>query len=135
MGHGISLSLVGIADTYVRKDSESVSASLSASLISFETRNSPCRVIRVGILASCANMSKQKGALSPFEGSFFNDLSNRTSFYFSLSSGGDDAKAWTSAVVPNVVGCCISLRGLVVLSQILSSRPGTYWLRGSGLHY
>ena len=25
-------------------------------------------------------MSKQKGALSPFGGSFFNDLSNRTSF-------------------------------------------------------
>jgi len=42
------------------------SASLSASLISFERRSNSCRVIRAGILASCANMSKWKETLRPF---------------------------------------------------------------------
>ena len=56
--------------TCVRKDSESASASLSASLVSFESQSSSCRVIRARILASCANMSKRKGVLSPLKGSF-----------------------------------------------------------------
>ena len=101
------MSLVGIVGTYVRKDSELASTSLSASLTSFERRSSSCRVIRAGILASCANMSKRKGALSPFGGSFFNNLLDQTSFCFLLSSGGDGVEAWTGAVVPNVIGYCV----------------------------
>ena len=54
-------------------------------------------------------MSKQKGASSLLGGSFFNNLSIQTSFYFPLSSGGDGAKSWTGAVVPEIVGCCVSL--------------------------
>jgi len=100
--------IIGIAGTCVRKDSESESASLSASIVSFERQSSSCRVIRVEILASCANISKQKGALSPFGGSFFNNLSNRTSFCFPLSNDGDGAETWTGAVVPNVIGYCVS---------------------------
>jgi len=48
-------------------------------------------MIRAEILTSYANMSKRKGAMSPFEGSFFDDLSNWTSFCFSLSRGRDGA--------------------------------------------
>ena len=77
-GHKILLSLVGITSTSVRKDFELASASLSAFLVSFESQSSSCRVIQAGILASCANMSKWKGVLSPLEGSFFKDLSNPT---------------------------------------------------------
>jgi len=51
-GHGVPLSLVGIDDTCIRKDSESASASLSASLVSLERRSSSCKVVRAGILAS-----------------------------------------------------------------------------------
>jgi len=84
------------------------SASLRASLVSFNRRSSSCRVIRAGILENCVNMSKRKGVFSPFEGSFFNNLSNRTSFCFPLSSGGDGTETWNGAVVPNVVSCCVS---------------------------
>jgi len=107
-GHGILSSSVGIIGTCVKKVSESASASLSASLISFERQSSSYKVIRARILASCANISRRKGALSPLGGSFFNDLSNRTSFYFPLSSGGDGTEAWTGAVAPNVVRYCVS---------------------------
>jgi len=51
-------SSLGIAGTYVRKISESVSASLSTSLISFERKSSLYKVIRARIVASCANMPK-----------------------------------------------------------------------------
>ena len=66
--------LLGIG-TCVRNDSESASASLSASLDSFERQSSSCRVIRAGILANYVNMSKRKGALSLMEGFFFKDSS------------------------------------------------------------
>jgi len=58
--------LVGIVDTCVRKDYESACASLSASFVSFERWSSLCKVIRFGILASCANLSKQKRSVEPF---------------------------------------------------------------------
>jgi len=105
--YGVPLSLVGIAGTCVGKDSELASASLSASLVSFERRSSSCRVIQVGILASYANMSNWKGTLRLCEEIFFNAFSNWTSFCFSLSSGWDGAWAWI-VVVPDVVGCCVS---------------------------
>jgi len=63
-GCGAPLLSVGINSTCVRKDSESASASLSASLVFLEILSSSCRVIRAGILASCANISKRKGVLS-----------------------------------------------------------------------
>ena len=54
----------------------------------------------VGILANCANILKRKGALSLYEGVFFNALSNWISFYLSLFNGRDGAEAWTGATVP-----------------------------------
>ena len=57
---GLSVTL-GISGICVRNDSELASASLSASLVSLERRRSLCMVIRAGILASWANMSKRKG--------------------------------------------------------------------------
>ena len=63
-GHKAPSSCVRIC-TCVRNDSESVRASLSASLISLKRQSSSCRVIRAGILANCVNMSKRKGILSP----------------------------------------------------------------------
>jgi len=66
-----------------------------------ERRSSSCRLIRAGILANCANMSKQKGVLSPLEGFFFKDSSKRISFCFSLSFS---TGTWTGAGIPNVVG-------------------------------
>ena len=57
LGHRVSSSLIGTVGTCVRKVSESASASLSAPLVSFERRSSLYRVIRAGIVASCANMS------------------------------------------------------------------------------
>ena len=110
LGYRVPLLLVEIAGTCVRKDSGSECASLSASLVSFERRSSSCRVIRAGILASCANTSKRKEALSPFEGSLFKDLSNQTSFCFSLSSGRDGTETWTGAVISDVVAA-LSHRG------------------------
>ena len=59
------MSSLGVSDICVRNDSELASAFLSASLVSFERRSSSCMVIRVEILANWANMSKQKGMLSP----------------------------------------------------------------------
>ena len=87
--------------TCVRNNSESTKASLSASLVSLERQSSSCRVIRAGILTNWANMSKQKGVLSPLKGFFFKDSSKQISFYFSLSFG---AGAWTGAVIPDFVG-------------------------------
>ena len=112
------MSLKGIASTCVKKDSESASASLNASLVSFERRSNSCRVRQARILGSCANISKRKGALSPLEGFFFKNLSNQTSFCFSLFSGRDGVEAWTGAVILNVIGCC-PIGGLVVLLQVL----------------
>ena len=85
-GHSAPMSSIGIEGTSVKNNFELASASLSAYLISLERRSSSCRVIRAGILANCANMLKPKGALIPWEGVFFNALSKRTSFCFSLSS-------------------------------------------------
>ena len=130
--HRVLLSLIGIAGTYVRQDSESTSTSLSASLISFKRQSSSCRVIWAKILASYANMLKWKGALSPFEGSFFNDLSNRTSIWFFLSSSPNSAEAWTGTCSQHCWLLCL-ICSPVVLSQALSSRSGAYWLRDSGL--
>ena len=78
---------------YVRNDSELASASLSASLVSFERRRSSCMVIRAGILASWANMSKRKGVSSPGPEGFFRTWSNRTSFGFSFPLVGTEADA------------------------------------------
>ena len=58
-------------------------------------------------------MSKQKGELSPFEGSFFNDLSNQTSICFPLSSGG---------VVPKLGLVQLLLMLLAVVSRRGSDR-------------
>ena len=121
-GHEVSLSLAGFADTCVRKDSESASSSPSASLVLFERRSSSCRVIQAGILVSYANISKGKGALSLFEGCFFNDLSNQISFCFPFSSA-DGAKAWTGTYFWYFWLLCL-VGGLVVLLQVWSSRPG-----------
>ena len=63
------MSLVGIIDTCVKKDSELASASLSVSVVSFERQSSSFRVIRAGILASCASISKQKGRRALEKGS------------------------------------------------------------------
>jgi len=76
-----SLRVSGIC---IRNDSELASASLSASLVSFERRSSSCMVIRAGILASWASMSKRKGMLSPGPEGFFRIWSNRTSLCFSF---------------------------------------------------
>ena len=100
LGHETLSSFIG-DDTYVRNDSESARASLSASLIFFERWSSSCRVIRARILANCANMSKPKGALSPLDGFFFKDSSKRISFCFSLSFG---TGVWTGTAAPDVVG-------------------------------
>ena len=88
------------AGTCVRNDSESASASLSASLVFFKRRSSSCRVIRAEILANYANMSKRKGALSPLEGFFFKDSSKRISFCFFLSLGTD---VWTGAAALDII--------------------------------
>jgi len=58
-GHEAPSSFVGMG-TSVKNDSKSVRACLSAFLVSLERRSSSCSVIRAWILASCANMSKQK---------------------------------------------------------------------------
>jgi len=88
-----------------QNDSELASASLSAFLISFERRSSLYIVIRAGILASCANISKRKGASSPELEVFFNTQSNRTSCCFSFPSVGTEARTGIST---DVVGCCVS---------------------------
>ena len=73
-------------------------------------------------------MSKLKGALSPYEWVFFNALSNRTSFYFSLSSGRNGAEAWTSAVVLDIAGCCVSWEiWLYCCKYYFSDRVPTDW--------
>jgi len=104
-----------------------------ASLVYFERRSSSCRVIRAELLTSCANMSKQKGVLSPFEGSFFNDLSNQTFFCFPLSSGRNGAEAWASVVVPNIVGCCVSSGVWSFCRKYYFLDRVPIWLRGSRL--
>ena len=81
LGHEAPSSFVR-NDACVRNDSESASASLSASLVFFERRSSSCRVIRAGILANCPNISKQKGALSPLEGFFFKDHQSEFPYVF-----------------------------------------------------
>jgi len=58
------VSSLGISSICVRNDSELASASLGAFLVSFERWSSLCMVIRAGILASWANISKQKGTSS-----------------------------------------------------------------------
>jgi len=78
------VSSLGVSVICVKNDSELASASLSASLVSFERRSSSCMVIRAGILASWASMSKRKGILSTGPESFFRIWSNRTSFCFSF---------------------------------------------------
>ena len=90
---------------HVRKDSELASASLSASLVSFERRRSSCIVIRAGILASLANMSNRKGVSNPWPGGFFNTWSNRTSLGLSFPLVGIGVDAGTCT---DVVCCCVS---------------------------
>jgi len=102
---GLSVILRGLWQC-VRNDSESASASLSASLVSFKRRSSSCMVIRAGILANWANMSKRKGILSPGPGGFFRTWSKRTSFCFSFPIVGIGAGIGTCT---NVVCCCVSL--------------------------
>ena len=82
------MSPLGISDIYVRNDSELASTSLSSSLVSFERRRSLCMIIRAGILASWANMSKRKGMLSPGpEGLFRHDRTGFLSASLFPSSG------------------------------------------------
>ena len=71
-----SLEISGIC---VRNDSELASASLSASLVSFERCSSSCMVIQARILANWANMSKRKATLSTGPEDFFRTWSNHTS--------------------------------------------------------
>ena len=90
---------------HVRNDFELASLSLSASLISFERRSSSCMMIRAGILASWANMSKRKGMLSPGPEGFFRTWSNQTSFCFSFSVIGTGAGV---GIYTDVVCYCVS---------------------------
>ena len=89
----------------IRNDSKLASVPLSAPLVSFERRSSSCMVIRAGILASCANMSKRKGTLSLGPEGFFKTRSNRTSFCFSFPEVGTETGTGTSA---DVIYCCVS---------------------------
>jgi len=57
------------------------------------------------ILASCASISKRKGASSPGPEVFFNTRSNQTSFCFSFPGIGTEARTGISA---DVIGCCVS---------------------------
>ena len=82
------LSSSGISDICVRNNSELASASISASLVSFERRSSSCMVIRAGILATWANMSKRKEMSSPRPEGFFRMQLNRTSFCFLFLKSG-----------------------------------------------
>ena len=88
-----------------RNDSELASASLSASLVSFKRWSSLYMVIQAGILASWANMSKQKGMLSPEPEGFFRTWSNQASFCFFFPEVGTRAGMGTCT---DVVCCCIS---------------------------
>jgi len=111
--HECWVPLSGVSGICIRNDSELASASLSASLVSFERCNSSCMVIRAGILASWANISKRKGMSSPLREGFFKTLSNRTSFCFSFPEVRTGAGTDTST---DVICCCVSL---VVLSYCL----------------
>ena len=62
-------------------------------------------VIRAGIFASWANISKQKGTSSRGPEGFFKTRSNQTSFYFSFPDIGIEAGTGTST---DVVCCCVS---------------------------
>ena len=62
-------------------------------------------VIRAGILASRANMSKQKGMLSPGPEGFFRTWSNLISFCFSFSVVGSRAGV---DICNDVVCYCVS---------------------------
>ena len=99
------LSSPGVSGICVRNNSELASASLSASLVSFERRSISCMVIRAGVLASCANMSKQKGTLSPGPEGFFKTQSNQTYFFFFFPEFGTEVETGTSI---DVVCCCVS---------------------------
>ena len=90
----------------VRNDSKLASASLSASLVSFERRSNLSMVVRAKILASWANMSKRKGTSSPGSEGFFKTRSNQTSFSFSFPEVGTEAGTGIST---DVVCYCISL--------------------------
>jgi len=101
----------------IRNDSELANVSLSASLVSFERRNSSCIVIRARILASCTNISKWKRASSPRPKVFFNTRSNQTSFYFSFLGIGAEARTGTS---PDVVGRYVSSVAFCTISWMIS---------------
>ena len=60
-------------------------------------------MICAGILASCANVSKRKGALRSREVSFFKDLSKCTSFNLSFCERG--VGTW-AGIGTNVVASC-----------------------------
>ena len=62
-------------------------------------------VIRAGILANWANMSKRKGMLSPGPEGFFRTWSNQISFCFSFPEIGTGAGMGTCT---DVVYCCVS---------------------------
>jgi len=128
-GQEAPLSSVGMQGTRVKKDSESANTSLSASLVSFKRRSSSCRVIRAGILAIYANMSKRNGAFLE-KGSFSRIY--QTNFLLLLfvqwqgwcpGKCNSSRRYWLLCLV----GC------LVVLSQVLFIRPCAHWLRSSGL--
>ena len=124
-GHVTLSSFIGMG-TCVRNDSELTRASLSASFVSFKRRSSSCRVIRDGILANCANMSKQKGVLSPLKGFFFRDSSKRISFCFSLSLGRPRHVQW---FLTSLVGVLRQVSGYTVTSTIYQNvyPPAAMW--------
>ena len=99
------MSSLGVSGICVRNDSELTSASLSASLVSCERRSNSCMVIRADILASWANISKQKGMLSLGPEGFFMIWSDRTSFCFSFPVVGTGAGMGACI---DVVCCCVS---------------------------
>ena len=100
------MSSLGVSVICVKNDSELASTSLSASLVSFERRSSSCMVIRAGILASWASISKRKGMLSPGPEGFFRIWSNQTSLCFSFPVVGIGAGMGTCT---DVVCYCVSL--------------------------
>jgi len=108
------VSSLGISGMCVINDSELASAPVSASLVSFERLSSSCMVIRAGILASWASMSKRKGALSPGLEGFFRTWSNQTSFCFSFPEVGTGAGMGTCT---NVICCCL-ISNFLILFQV-----------------
>ena len=132
-GHGARLSSREIEGTWVRKDSKSASTSQSASRVSFERQSSSCRIIRDGILVSCANMSKRKGVLSPWEEFFFQGFVESDLLLLLFVQRQSWCRSLDRCTISRCCWLLCFIGDLVVLSQVLFFRPGAYWLRSCGL--